>query len=172
MTARRAMDRRAGGRRAARSLAVLLAGIAVASIANAQATGVLVLEWPTLPARATMPAAPVPPPTQRLGPVEPTATRSGATPPVDEPVPRSDAERQMLEREAQARRSVQSTIDEQDRRLRGALAAPVPAAPSTLHNCGPAGCFDSDGRFLYRSGPVLITPGGRPCVPATPGGPC
>jgi hypothetical protein len=128
-----------------------------------------VLEWPTLPAR---PATAVPPATQRLGPVEPTATRSGATPRVDEPVPRSDAERQMLEREAQARRSVQSTIDEQDRRLRGALAAPVPAAPSALHNCGPAGCFDSDGRFLYRSGPVLITPGGRPCVPATPGGPC
>jgi len=165
----RVNDRRANGRRSAGALAVLLAGIGVASIANAQATGVLVLEWPTLPARPTTAA---PPPSQRLGPVEPAATRSGATPPVDAPVPRSEAERQMLEREAQARRGVQSTIDEQDRRLRGALAAPAPAAPSTLHNCGPAGCFDGDGRFLHRSGPVLITPGGRPCVPATPGGPC
>lgn len=48
------------------------------------------------------------------------------------------------------------------------IAIPAPGEPGgppiALPTCGPAGCFDANGRPLGRSGSVLVTPGGRPCI--------
>ena len=113
---------------------------------------------------------------------DPAHAPRGDTPPapVDEETARAWRERG--EREAEARRR------------RGALAPPPPATPRigadpppqvppvtlprivvpgpgepggppiALPTCGPAGCFDANGRPLQGSGGVLTTPDGRPCV--------
>ena len=47
------------------------------------------------------------------------------------------------------------------------IAIPAPGEPGgppiALPTCGPAGCFDANGRPMGRSGTVLLTPEGRPC---------
>jgi hypothetical protein len=121
------------------------------------------IDWPTLPGRP--PAAP-------HGPVEPAAT--GRDAPAGDPARRErDDDRTIRERDQAARERTRSALDEQNRRIRDAITPPPAGAPAApLQNCGPGGCFDSQGRLLPWAGPALITPSGRPCTPNAAGSGC
>lgn len=178
----RAMD--VAGRRVGMALRalVVVAGLATASASNASDRPVL--EAPELPQRRAAPSGvphPVTPARRAgdaIGGTVGTAPAAPAAP--DDATLREWRERG--EREAAARRD------------RGGLTPPPPATPRIgadpppqpppvavpritvpgagepggppigLPTCGPAGCFDANGRVLPGSGGVLTGPGGRPCV--------
>jgi hypothetical protein len=142
----------------AASALVLIGGRAVA-----ESPGV-VIDWPRLPRQQAEPPA--------VGPVEPAATRSDVPRIGTGQAPESNDDRRLREREAAARERTRAALEEQDRRIGRAVAAPVAAPAMTLQNCGPAGCFDAQGRFLPRAGPALITPSGQPCMPSAGGTGC
>jgi hypothetical protein len=142
----------------AASALVLIGGRAVAESPR------VVLDWPTLPRQQAEPPA--------VGPVEPAATRSDVPRIGTGQVPESNDDRRLREREAAARERTRAALEEQDRRIGRAVAPPVAAPAMPLQNCGPAGCFDAQWRFLPRAGPTLITPSGQPCIPSAAGTGC
>lgn len=50
------------------------------------------------------------------------------------------------------------------------IAAPAPAPPpvstppAVVTHCDASGCWDSNGAHLNRVGPLVVTPGGTPCI--------
>lgn len=117
----------------------------------------------------------------------PSVTAPSTTGPAAAPSPApDDAQRQRLreqgERELEARRlrGGMAPLPEATPRIQPSappglemprpprIAIPAPGEPGgppiALPTCGPAGCFDANGRPLGRSGSVLTTPEGRPCI--------
>lgn len=113
----------------------------------------------------------------------PSAT-SPATPAPPDPASADDELRRRGERERDARRGRGGTLPVPMvvPRIQPDAPAAVPVAPPpriaipgpgepggapiALPSCGPAGCFDTNGRPMPRVGgtDVLIGPGGRPCI--------
>jgi hypothetical protein len=168
---------------------------AAAATPSAPAAGPAVLSVPELPARRDRPAAPgtapAPAPAD-AGHLQRDAQRRLLDPPLSTGLPQADrgaidpaqaeALRRQGEREGEARRlrGGLSPVPEPTPRIE---VAPMPAMPPpprvelppaagqpggppiALPTCGPAGCFDANGRPLGGgAGGVLITPEGRPCI--------
>jgi hypothetical protein len=113
-------------------------------------------------------------------PQAPAGTPDGATPGSDDTRLRQERERGEREREARRLRGGMAPAPEPMPRIQPSappslampppprIAIPAPGepggAPIALPTCGPAGCFDANGRPMGRSGSVLLTPEGRPCI--------
>jgi hypothetical protein len=130
--------------------------------------------------RALESATPAP---RAPGAVQPSRTAAGgATTDAIDPA-RADEMRRQGEREREARRlrGGMAPVPEPMPRIQPdappspmvplppRIAVPRPGEPGgppiALPTCGPAGCFDANGRALPSAGGgVLIAPGGRPCV--------
>lgn len=162
------MRRAVGGRRRGRIGRVgrAAAFVSAAWCASALAQGPRPpgLDWPLEPPRAAVPATPAP--------AEPTR-------PPDEPATTRDPGER--ERAARRARGAPVPVPPTTEPFPPPAAAPAAAAPPriaiprpgepgglpiALPTCGPAGCFDTEGRAWPHAGGTASMPpgGGRPCV--------